>query len=1148
MRSTLFCCAVLILLVMASPTNALVCGDINGDSDIDISDLVYLAAYIIGDGPSPTDPWDANVDLCNMVDVGDLTYLCGYLFSGYYPPCSGGADCGYYVGGRVEIDHVDGLLSPGVLATGVPITFHLRYINNTGVDVYGLTNGYTVSSPEGAIWQNTSVDTVSVPEFSSFPIFRATGAWGNDGQGEDTLKTLCMDLVNTSPPGYGGMPAGFSGIPFTITIGPLSSADAGKSIVIDSASYDPAGLWKWSADGKHSYYPNWGGPYRYFIGYRPSVPAFISIGQVHNSVGTGLVAPSTTVTFDLFYQDSMAYPFQVLSNGFKVYSSDGATWTESHGVDNGIFTSMFDGGVFVNGFSNDGSGSDTIGFGALTYNESAGMPPGFVGNPFSIVIGPITYESLGKTICVDSSWYPPINNWIWGSIGQQDIFPDWYGPYCYTVTDTSELVATLAPLPDTLFFSCYEGGSDPSYNYMRIVEMHGASIPFSVANTTPWVHLDKNWGSTPDSIFITLNASGMPVGPQFADLTVTADSALNSPQVVVVRLDVLPVPNQGIVLDRVGGGVGADQIRIDTTINFDFRVINNSMDSINGAVHAFRIYSPNGATWTQTSADTIGLMRKALFDLAAVINLRSPNGINEDSVMFGFVRLNAPGLVTGLDDVSLRISIGPINSANIGKTICVDSTFMPPANQWIWANQTGNFTPAWGGPYCFTIVDAPALYEPPPQPTSGDSLVLPLVAVAPGTGVQPVMVKLSQAIKGATVPLRIPAGVTVSAITRDSLITEGWDYTFTQIKPDSGFIFVALANSFGARIPAGTSEIFRIHFSASNPSCAEYRTIRWDTTLMGQVSRQLTFADTTAHPVYPGFSYLRDSLLIMPFLPGDCSGDNQDDVGDLVCLVDFMFNGAASPININAVDNNGDCIGPDIADLVYLVDYQFVNGPEPVCGCIVGAKRAAPEFAEIVAGVSYEKDATVITVTSPVDLRGIEFTLEGAGNTAPVKLIGDELDVLCGNTAGGLHLGILDLNGANTIAAGETRLVKLPGIYRIASAVVAVDGSHSVVPSIVGKSPALPDEFELYQNYPNPFNPTTEIGFALPQATDVRLEIFNIMGQRVKLLVDQPLEAGIHTFLWDGKDATGNTVASGVYLYRLDAGTYSASRKMLLLK
>lgn len=79
----------------------------------------------------------------------------------------------------------------------------------------------------------------------------------------------------------------------------------------------------------------------------------------------------------------------------------------------------------------------------------------------------------------------------------------------------------------------------------------------------------------------------------------------------------------------------------------------------------------------------------------------------------------------------------------------------------------------------------------------------------------------------------------------------------------------------------------------------------------------------------------------------------------------------------------------------------------------------------------------------------------------------------------------------------------------------------------------IPEQFALHQNYPNPFNPTTEIKYELPENGFITLNIFNVTGQRIRTLVDEPKNAGYHSVLWDGKDEFGNEVASGVYLYRI---------------
>ncbi len=90
---------------------------------------------------------------------------------------------------------------------------------------------------------------------------------------------------------------------------------------------------------------------------------------------------------------------------------------------------------------------------------------------------------------------------------------------------------------------------------------------------------------------------------------------------------------------------------------------------------------------------------------------------------------------------------------------------------------------------------------------------------------------------------------------------------------------------------------------------------------------------------------------------------------------------------------------------------------------------------------------------------------------------------------------------------------------------------------------SVPSSFELTQNYPNPFNPTTTISFTLPAAGEVTLEVFNVLGQQVAVLADGHFGAGAHSVTWNA-----SSVSSGVYLYRLQAGEFTETRKMLLVK
>jgi M6 family metalloprotease-like protein len=111
-------------------------------------------------------------------------------------------------------------------------------------------------------------------------------------------------------------------------------------------------------------------------------------------------------------------------------------------------------------------------------------------------------------------------------------------------------------------------------------------------------------------------------------------------------------------------------------------------------------------------------------------------------------------------------------------------------------------------------------------------------------------------------------------------------------------------------------------------------------------------------------------------------------------------------------------------------------------------------------------------------------------------------------------------------------------------AAAAVDG----VAHQTDGSGNAPSRFALAANFPNPFNPSTTIQFALPGASAVRLSIYDVLGRNVRLLVDAAFARGTYAVTWDGTDEAGARVPSGVYVYRLTAGSLSASRKMLVVQ
>jgi hypothetical protein len=168
-------------------------------------------------------------------------------------------------------------------------------------------------------------------------------------------------------------------------------------------------------------------------------------------------------------------------------------------------------------------------------------------------------------------------------------------------------------------------------------------------------------------------------------------------------------------------------------------------------------------------------------------------------------------------------------------------------------------------------------------------------------------------------------------------------------------------------------------------------------------------------------------------------------------------------------------------------------------------------------------------------------TKDGATITHRYRSISPESSMVEGEAVGVKT----SLRGTETYAFGfHLWYMDRPGARQL------VDWIMERVPTDISDDPptVLPNNVVLHSNYPNPFNPSTTISFELPRHDHVTLDVFNVLGQRVKTLLDVTLPAGSHQIEWDGRDSRGYPVASGLYLYRLKAGSTFQSRKMLLLK
>ena len=165
------------------------------------------------------------------------------------------------------------------------------------------------------------------------------------------------------------------------------------------------------------------------------------------------------------------------------------------------------------------------------------------------------------------------------------------------------------------------------------------------------------------------------------------------------------------------------------------------------------------------------------------------------------------------------------------------------------------------------------------------------------------------------------------------------------------------------------------------------------------------------------------------------------------------------------------------------------------------------------------------------------------------SLIGGFIGLLLSVHVGAESLleGRVRLSSGQPTAGVQVRLFDLTDLRRSVGTTTDAAGYFALSLQTFLRGTALPTDFALGQNYPNPFNPSTIIPYQLPSAGHVRLDVFNVLGQRLATLVDAERSVGMHTAQWDGTDAAGRAMGAGVYIYRLSSGGMAESRRMVLV-
>ncbi len=270
------------------------------------------------------------------------------------------------------------------------------------------------------------------------------------------------------------------------------------------------------------------------------------------------------------------------------------------------------------------------------------------------------------------------------------------------------------------------------------------------------------------------------------------------------------------------------------------------------------------------------------------------------------------------------------------------------------------------------------------------------------------------------------------------------------------------------------------------------------------------------------------------------------EIGDAVYFSNFYISPRMFPMNDQQLlnsDINRDGIAPSVSDLVLLINVIAGAVQPPVL-------KVLPNPAAVTATLLRDNSGLYLALESPVELGGVLFRLNGPDID---RLDAQNLTTMDyhAETGDNQFSCLLISYDRETISSGGISAVKLsgdPNLDMSLDFVDAADAEGRPLQINIKETAAVPGTFALHQNVPNPFNPSTEIRFDLAAPQHVTLSVYNILGQEVIRLADRDYPAGSHSVVWDGVDGSGRPAASGMYFYRIVAGTDSASRKMVLMK
>jgi hypothetical protein len=401
--------------------------------------------------------------------------------------------------------------------------------------------------------------------------------------------------------------------------------------------------------------------------------------------------------------------------------------------------------------------------------------------------------------------------------------------------------------------------------------------------------------------------------------------------------------------------------------------------------------------------------------------------------------------------------------------------------------------------------------------------------------------------------------------------TLGWDHTavgidsfaptdvieefslWTNLGDSLGKATVMVFGMANQTIPAGIETVLYAAFSVDENATP------------GEVSLQLKNAVEVVNPGDPSqpLGMVHGKFTVDLF--GDANIDRTVDVADVVSVVAYILGNLdftsrqflAADVTANDTVNVADLVGLINIILGRWTEPSPSSYPEPMAIVRLDYDDLQPgATGEVKVLADLEVAVAGAQIKIDYDPEQLSFETPRLSDWSD-KFIAEYKDDKQGN------LTVLLYNLSNDpISPGKGNILSLPvtvspnvtnNIKLEIDEIVLADQNAVEIPVDDGKA-SVPQAFELSQNYPNPFNPNTTIKFTLSAPKDdgttlpTTLKIYNVLGEVVRTLVDEPMSPGVHHKIWNGRDDQGNQVASGIYFYRLRAGKFSETKKMVLLK